>query len=237
MRKKNNIVWITGASSGIGKALVAEFAKNNVYVLGSARRLNLLNEIKKELGKQGKYFIPHKLDVTDFPGAKAKYSEISKHYRIECLINNAGITSFSLASKDNSNTVEKVVRTNLIAPINISQLVLKGMRRRKEGTIINILSVAAEKVFVRSSVYSAAKAGLLAYMKVLREEIREYNVKIVNVLPGATKTGIWPRDMLKKSGDRMMLPGDIAKLIYLIYNMNSSAVPEEIVLRPIQGDL
>ena len=111
------------------------------------------------------------------------------------------------------------------------------MIKKKKGTIINILSVASKKIFTQSSVYSASKAGLEMYMNILREEVRKYNIRIINIFPGATKTAIWPDEMLEQFGKRMMLPEDIAALIFSLYNSNNSVVPEEIVLRPIKGDL
>jgi short-subunit dehydrogenase len=111
------------------------------------------------------------------------------------------------------------------------------MIEQKQGTIINILSVAAETVLTKSSIYAASKAGLQAYTKVLREELRENNIRIINVLPGATRTPIWPNSALEKYGERMMSPAELAKFIYQVYSINSNLVPEEITIRPIKGDL
>jgi NADP-dependent 3-hydroxy acid dehydrogenase YdfG len=111
------------------------------------------------------------------------------------------------------------------------------MISRNSGTIINILSVVTQKLFTNSSAYSASKSGLMAYSKVLREEVRNKNIRVLNVYPGATKTSIWPNNVLEKYSHRMITPEEIAKVVYQIYIQKSNVVTEEILLRPIQGDL
>jgi len=111
------------------------------------------------------------------------------------------------------------------------------MMNKNSGTIINILSVVTEKIFTKSSVYSASKAGLLAYTNVLREEVRTNNIKIINVIPGATKTPIWHPKAIEKNSERMMSPKEMASVIYEMHSLNGIMVPEQLTLRPIQGDL
>ena len=111
------------------------------------------------------------------------------------------------------------------------------MIKRKKGTIINIISVAAEKVFTRSSAYAASKSGLLAYTNVLREEVRKYNIKVINILPGATNTPMWSDKVLEEYGDKIMKPENIARVLVSVYLQGSDYVTEEIIMRPMIGDL
>jgi short-subunit dehydrogenase len=111
------------------------------------------------------------------------------------------------------------------------------MIEKNNGIIINILSVVTKKIFLGSSAYSASKNGLLAYTNVVREELRKNNIRIINVLPGATKTSIWPNHVLEKHSHRMMTPEEIARIIFSLYQNKANMVVEEIVLRPVQGDL
>jgi short-subunit dehydrogenase len=111
------------------------------------------------------------------------------------------------------------------------------MIENKSGTIINILSVAAKKIFTNSSIYAASKAGLELFSKVLREEVRELNIRIINIYPGATSTEIWPENAIDKFSDKMMSPEKLANFIYDIYANTSDLSPEEVVVRPITGDL
>ena len=156
---------------------------------------------------------------------------------IDCLINNAGITSFKLAEENSINEIDDIISTNLLGPIYSIKSVLPSMIKQGGGTIINILSVVTKKVFSQSSAYSASKHGLIGYTNSLREEVRKHNVRIINVIPGATQTPMWNSEVREKYGDRMMTPEEIAQVIVWLYLQKGNLVTEEIVLRPILGDL
>jgi len=237
MIKKTSAIWVTGASSGIGKAVAVEFCKQKKTVIASARNKQALLDVKESLDELGNYFIPLPLDVSKRNLMEKKLIKSSQNYFIETLVNNAGVTSFNPAEDESFENIEQIVKVNLMGAIFATKLVLSEMIKKKKGTIINILSVASKKIFTESSVYSASKAGLEMYMNILREEVRKYNIRIINIFPGASKTAIWPDEMLEQFGKRMMLPEDIAALIFSLCNSNNSVVPEEVVLRPIKGDL
>lgn len=237
MKSKQNAVWITGASSGIGKSLTLEFAKNGKNLILSSRKKDSLEKVKNEINLEKISVETIPFNITDITEIDKNFKTISKNYDVECLINNAGVTSFTLAYKDSVKQIKDIIDTNLLGSIYMIKTVLPGMIERKKGTIINIQSVAAKKVFTKSSAYAASKAGLSAYSKVLREELREYNIRVIDVFPGPTKTPIWPNDALEKYSDRMMSPDEIAKFIYNAYAVNSNMVAEELVIRPMKGDL
>ncbi len=237
MKKKNTAVLLTGASSGIGAEIVKVFTGNNVNVIGVSRKYGKLKSILKSPDERKNRFYPYKLDVGNLVELKKVFAGIKRKHRISTLINNAGITAFKSAINHTDKEVENIIRVNLLGAIYSTKAVLPEMLKNNEGTIINILSVAAKNVFANSSVYSASKAGLLAFMNVLREEIKHSNIRIINILPGATATPIWPGEALDRFGDKMMTAEDVAKFIFEIYNLRSSVVPEEIIIRPVHGDL
>lgn len=230
-------VWITGASSGIGKALSQEFIKKGKTVIGSSRNFEALNSLKNSLSSNAEFFIPVKLDVSNKQEVIECYSNLRDKFEIETLINNAGITSFKKSVDNSIEDVEAIVQTNLLGSVYAIKTVLPAMIERNSGKIINILSVVAKKIFLNSSAYSASKSGLLAYTNVLREEVRENNIRIINVLPGATVTNIWSEKVIEKYSMRMMKAEEIAKMIYELHDKDGNLVPEEIVLKPILGDL
>lgn len=237
MNKNNSFIWITGASSGIGKALALEFSANDLPVIASARKKESLQRVKKEVDEQKGRIELLPLDVTNYEEVESAVKKLTEEDSINCLINNAGATSFKLANENSIEEIREIIDTNLYGSIHTIKAVLPHMIKRKKGTIINIISVAAEKVLTKSSVYAASKAGLRAYTKVLREEVREHNIRVINILPGATRTPIWPNSALEKFGERMMSPAELAKMIYNVYSVNSNLVAEEIQIRPIKGDL
>ena len=237
MINSKNAVWITGASSGIGKALSLEFTRNNIFVIGTARRLELLNGIKKELADYKNNFEAHQLDITNYSEIDQFHKKVLSNYQIDCLINNAGTTSFKKAIDDSISDIENILHVNLLGGIYTIKTVLPEMLERESGTIINILSVVTQKVFTSSSAYTASKSGLLGYTKVLREEVRDKNIRVINVLPGATVTEMWSDKVIQKYGDSMMDAKSIANLVFRLYSEKSNMITEEIILRPLKGDL
>jgi len=234
---KNEIIWITGASSGIGKELAIQFIKSGRMTAVSSRNNDLLVKLKENAGEYKEFLKLVPCDISNPGSVEEAVNNISKEFRIAGLINNAGITSFKPAADDSIEEIEKIIKTNLLGAIYAIKNVLPGMINSKKGTIINTISVTAKKVFTNSSVYAASKSGLLSYTDVLREEVRKYNIKVINVLPGATKTPIWPNSSLEKFSERMMSPNDVASMILNLYTIEGTAVPEEITLRPMKGDL
>lgn len=237
MSKEKPGVWITGASSGIGRAAAMEFAKTGARVFASARRAAELERINEELDNE-------KIKVEIFPCNVASQTNVDQtvkkilaNSKIDCLINNAGITSFKLAEDNSINEINDIINTNLLGSIYTIKAVLPQMISNGGGTIINILSVVTKKTFTKSSLYSASKWGLLGYSNALREEVRKYNIKVINVIPGATATPIWSKEMRNQYENRMMSSEDIARVLVWAFLQKENLVTEEIVLRPIEGDL
>jgi short-subunit dehydrogenase len=230
-------IWITGASSGIGRAAAIEFAKTGAGVFVSSRREAELERLRAELNRK-------KLAIGIFPCNVASSSNVARTvkkiiagHQIDCLINNAGITSFKKAEANSITEINDVINTNLLGAIYTIKYVLPYMIEQGSGAIINILSVAAKKIFTNSSVYAASKSGLLAYTNSLREEVRRYNIRIINVVPGAIETPIWAEAVRIENAGRMMRAEDIGKLLVRLYLQKGNMVTEEIVVKPITGDL
>lgn len=237
MSKNKSGVWITGASSGIGKATAIEFAKIGADVFVSSRRTVELERLNSELGKQN-------LSVNIFPCNVASYQNVDQvakkifaNNKINCLVNNAGITSFKLAEENSINEINDIINTDLLGSIYTIKSVLPHMVENGGGTIINILSIVTKKVFTHSSAYSAAKSGLLGYTNALREEVRKYNIKVINIFPGATDTPIWSKEIRDKYSNRMLSCEEISRVLVWAFLQKENLVTEEIVLKPIEGDL
>lgn len=236
MAKKDGI-WVTGASSGIGKAVALEFAKVGCNVFISARRAQELERLKDEAGKQGDNIYPFPCNVASSTNVDQTLKKITSEFEVNCLVNNAGVTSFKQAADNSINEINDIINTNLLGAIYSTKAVLPTFIKNESGTIFNILSVVVDKTFTRSSVYAASKMGLLGYSRSLREEVREHNIRVINIIPGATETAMWSQDVRKEKGERMMNPDSIARIIVSAYLQKDNLVTEEIVLRPVTGDL
>jgi short-subunit dehydrogenase len=230
-------VWITGASSGIGKAAAKQFARVGAKVFVSSRRLTELERLNKELNEENLRVEILPCNVASAANVDQTVKKILSENQIECLINNAGITSFKPALENSNQEVTDIINTNLLGAIYSIKSVLPSMIKNGGGKIINILSVVTHKIFLNSSAYSASKMGLLGFTNVLREEVRKDNIKIINIIPGATETPIWSPEIRKKYSNRMMKPDEIASLLVWIYLNKENMITEEIVIRPVEGDL
>lgn len=230
-------VWITGASSGIGKAAAKEFARTGSKVFVSSRRATELERLNNELNDE-------KLAVNIFPcnvasqtNVEQTFKKIASENKIDCLVNNAGLTSFKLAEENSIQEINDIINTNLLGSIYSIKSVLPHFIANGGGTIINILSIVVKKIFTRSTAYAASKAGLQAYAESLREEVRKYNIRVINVIPGATETPMWSQEVRKEKSELMLSPEEIARVIVSAYLQKNNLVTEEIILRPITGDL
>lgn len=237
MSKDKSGVWITGASSGIGRAAAIEFAKTGAKVFASGRRAAELERINTELDNDQISVEVFPCNVASSTNVDQTVKKILANSKIDCLINNAGITSFKLAEENSINEINDIINTNLLGSIYSIKAVLPQMISNRSGTIINILSVVTKKTFTNSSVYAASKMGLLGYANALREEVRKHNIKVINVIPGATATTMWSKEMRNQFSDRMMTSEDIARVLVWAFLQKENLVTEELVLRPIEGDL
>jgi 3-oxoacyl-[acyl-carrier protein] reductase len=235
--KNQSGIWITGGSSGIGKDAAKEFARTGSKVFVSARRARELERLNDELGKEQlsvKYF---PCNVASAPNVDQTIKKIYAEHPIHCLINNAGITSFKTAEENSIQEINDIINTNLLGSIYTIKYILPHFIKQGEGTIINIISSATRKIFTESSAYTASKTGLLGYTNVLREEVRKYNIRVINILPGATETPMWSAEIRKEHSARMMTSEEVARLLVWVYLQEGNMVPEEIMIKPIEGDL
>lgn len=234
----NRVVWITGASTGIGFELAKVFAKSGYIIVATARRksrlVSLVNEIRFA-GHEAYAFVCDVRSERSIISTKKKILE--KCGTIDVLINNASITAFKSFIDTKPPEFDDILETNLRGSYLMARTVLPIMMKKKRGHIINILSVAAHTVFTNSSAYAASKAGMLAMFNGLRAEVRKFNIKISNVMPGATDTPMWSQATRQKYSSRMMTPREVAEITVQIANQPKKVVIEDVIIKPIKGDL
>ncbi|MBT8382528.1 MAG: SDR family oxidoreductase [Ignavibacteriaceae bacterium] len=230
-------IWVTGASSGIGKAIASEFAKVGCNVFVSARRANELERLKEELDEYEDNIHVFPCNVASSANVEQTCKKITSDFKLNCLINNAGVTSFKSAEDNSVNEINDIINTNLIGSLYTIKSVLPVFKKSESGTIVNVLSVVVDKIFTDSALYSASKQGLLGYSKVLREEVRKHNIRVINIIPGATETPIWSQQIRKEKGELMMSPESLARVVVSSFLQKDNLVTEEMVLRPLTGDL
>ena len=235
---KNKIIWVTGASTGIGKAIAEKFSSKGCTVVITARSKSRLDDIVNEIKLTGREASAFVCDVSSersvIQTAKKLYE---KYGTLDVLINNAGATVFKSFLDTETKDYDNVIDTNLKGPFLCMKAVLPQMIRKKTGSIINILSVAANTTFENSSVYSASKAGMQAMASCIRKEVRKHNIKICNIYPGAVETDMWDIKARQQFRNRMMTPADIGEIVFDVYNKPERLMIEDLVVRPVKGDL
>ncbi|MGA9408107.1 MAG: SDR family oxidoreductase [Bacteroidota bacterium] len=236
--KKIPVVWVTGASRGIGAAIAHVFGVAGAHVVLSGRNVRGLRQNARKITRSGGHASVVQCDVGSEKSVLFAFKTISKQFgRVDVLVNNAGVTYFKPFEKTTVKEYDRVMATNLRGVFLCIKSVLPGMVRRRDGCIINILSVSAITTFKNSSAYAATKAGVLALSRGLRAEVRKKGIRVINVLPGAVETKMWSPKERKKYHDKMMQPEDVAEAVISVFRQSKRLLTEEIVIRPVEGDL
>lgn len=191
MSFKNKVVWITGASSGIGEALVYALHKRGSKLIISSRRQEVLEKVKNscEGDTSNIHILP--LDLCDKESIPAKAEEALNLYGyIDYLFNNGGVSQRSEAVKTQMDVVRKVMEVNFFGTVALTKAVLPSMIERKQGNIIVTSSVMGKFGTRVRSTYAASKHALHGYFDSLRQEVHEHNVSVTLVCPGFIKTNV-----------------------------------------------
>ncbi len=183
----DKIVFITGASSGIGAGCARKFASQGASLILNARNVNKLSALKEELEKQYGakiYLLP--FDVRDRKAATSALESLPKEWQsIDILVNNAGLVIGTDKEQEGSlDEWDIVIDTNIKALLAMTRLIVPGMVERKRGHIINIGSIAGDAAYPGGSVYCATKAAVKALSDGLRIDLVDTPLRVTNIKPG-----------------------------------------------------
>ncbi len=237
-----SVILITGAGKGIGRAIAVEFAKRkqedfSPKLFLTSRTLSDLLALKKECEAMRVETHVLEAELSKLDEVNRIYeSALSRFGRVDCLINNAGVGRFKNILDLTEDDYDFTMNTNLKGTFFLTQKVFAEMQARRSGHIFFITSVAAETPFEQSALYCASKFGQKGMLEVLRLYARKCNVRVTNVMPGAVATPMWG-EARATLAERMMMPEDIATAVVDAYFQPTRTSVEEIVLRPIGGDL
>lgn len=188
---KNKIIWITGASSGIGEALALELARYDAVLVLTARRVEELERVAQRTGLATERLMVLPLDVTDFAKAPAKAAEIvSRFGRIDIMIHNAGVSQRSFVRDTDFEVYRRLMDVDFFSTVALTQAVLPFMTQQKSGQFIVVSSVAGKVGTPMRSGYNAAKHALHGFYDSLRSEVFDDNIRVNIVCPGYIKTNV-----------------------------------------------
>lgn len=235
--RMNKTIVVTGGTKGIGKSIIKHFAAQQFDIITCARNLEDLNLLQAEIQNQfpqvSLAFIKADLSLKkDIEKLIAFILEKKK--AIHVLVNNTGIFFPGQVHTEEDGILEKVMETNLYSAYYITRGLINMIKEQK-GHIFNICSTASITPYINGGSYCISKFALLGFSKVLREEMKEFGVRVTSILPGATFTASW--DGTDVPEERFMKPSDVANIIYASYILSQNAVVEEILIRPQLGDL
>lgn len=191
MGMKDKIVFITGATAGIGKAVAYAFASEGAKLIITARRTELLKEIAEDIkSKHGVNVLPIQLDVRNRNEVANSINALSEEWsKIDLLVNNAGLAKgLEKVFEADIDNWEEMIDTNIKGLLYVTRHILPGMLERNRGHIINLGSTAGHMSYAGASVYCATKYSVRALSDTMRIETVDTNVRITSVDPGAVET-------------------------------------------------
>jgi short-subunit dehydrogenase len=201
MNENAKKIWITGASSGIGKALAIKFANNGWEVAVSARRENLL----QDLSKNNSNIFPFALDVKDEKLTKSVFQSIIEKFKtLDICVFCTGIHDPESEKKLSSEKIREIMETNFFGTLNCIMAVNAFFRKNKSGHISIVASVAGYRGFPAASGYCASKSALISLTESLYFDFKRHNVRVSVINPGFIKTPMtdknkFPMPMIKSS--------------------------------------
>jgi len=189
MKLQDSRIILTGATSGIGRALALQLAADGARLLLVGRKREALDELKEAVSTSGSHVV--QADIATPEGRRAAVDQAGSLLGgVDVLINNAGLSSYALFADEDEAVTERIIQTNLLAPIALTKQVLPSLLAQGSGRIVNIGSVFGAIGFACFSSYSASKFGLRGFSEALRRELEGTGVGVSYVAPRATRTAI-----------------------------------------------
>lgn len=225
-RIKNEAAIVTGASSGIGCAISRKLCELGYEVFGLGRDFS-----KVQFADEG--FHPIVCDLLDTEQLCACVKQIASQCQVRILVNNAGVGYYGLHEELNPGKIKELVRTNLEAPMILTQQLLRHLKKNK-GYVINISSVTANESNPHGCAYGATKAGLASFSRSLFDEARKYGVKVMTISPDMTKTNLY-RHADFREGDEIesyLLPEEVAAAVEFMISQREGMVVSDLTLKP-----
>ncbi len=191
MGLQKKVIWITGASSGIGEALAYEFNKKGAHLILSSRRLEELERVKENCSdsEESVKILPLDLATPDVMEEKVQ-DALALFGHIDMLINNGGISQRSYAIDTEMSTVRRVMEVNFFGTVALTKALLPILIEQKSGHIVVVSSVMGKFGTKLRSTYAASKHALQGYFDSLRQELYEHNIDVTLVCPGYVKTDV-----------------------------------------------
>jgi len=234
----NKLIVVTGGTKGIGRAIIEKFAAQGFDVVACARNPDELRRMETHLKDKNPsvQVFTRPTDMVDKEQVMLFIDFVMGLKRpVDVLVNNAGYFIPGSITSEPEGTLESMIQANLYSAYHTTRGLVQEMKRRKAGHIFNMCSIASIKAYSNGGSYAISKFALLGFSKCLREELKEFGIRVTSILPGATLTSSW--EASDQPEERFMKVEDVAETIYSAYTLSSRSVVEEVIIRPQLGDI
>lgn len=230
-------ILVTGGTKGIGRAIIEKFASENFDIFTCSRNEKDLSDLEKDFSVKfpNQQITVRKVDMSIKEEVMAFADEVKKNAIPDVLINNAGVFLPGSINSEPEGNFELMMQTNLYSAYYLTRSFTAEMIKRNSGYIFSIGSIAGLTAYANGGSYAISKWAMLGFTKCLRQELKDFNIKVTSVLPGATFTSSWEGVDIPR--ERFMKVEDVAESVWGAYNLSPYSVVEEIVIRPQLGDL
>jgi NAD(P)-dependent dehydrogenase (short-subunit alcohol dehydrogenase family) len=222
------VAVVSGGTKGIGRAICELLLEKNFFVHISSR--NIDDSFVHVNLMQHKVDMSVKEDTQQFAETVLDHSP-----EIHILVNNVGVFMPGKLMEEEDGNFETQINTNLASTYHLTRSIMPGIKKSSKPYIFNICSTASITPYLNGGSYCISKYAQLGLTKVLREELKADKIKVSAVLPGATLTNSWADSDLP--AERFTDPASVAKLIWTAYELGDTTVMEEILIRPMDGDI
>lgn len=235
MQLKGKVALITGASSGIGKETAKLFAKEGATVILTARHLDRLKEVRKEIENNNDRAESFAMDITNRDKINETIKDVIKKYnKIDILVNNAGIAKMGSIEDVSYGDFDAHVNVNLLGCFNCIKEIVPYMLKEKSGHIVNIITTTVKNTKARRVAYAASKYGQAGLSNAVHEDLKDKGISVVAVYPGKTDTPIHDPYMGQDDPKRekMLKPEEVAEIVLEAALMPAENDVKELVINP-----
>ena len=233
----SQVAVITGASSGIGESLSYQLSESGYKVVLVARSTDKLNLISDKIRENGRECLAVPIDVSKPDEINKLKEEANAFGDVTVVVNNAGIGKFSRIEDITLEDWNRQMDVNLRASFLMSQVFIPKMKEMKKGSLVFINSVAGKKGYPYSAAYVSSKYGMRGLADSFREELRQDNIKVISIHPGAVNTPFWDKVDHNFPRDKMLNTKSVAESILHSISAPGNLTVEEMVIRRVAGNL
>ncbi|MBO0356563.1 SDR family oxidoreductase [Hymenobacter sp. BT186] len=233
-------VVVTGGTKGIGRAIVLRFLRAGLPVVTCARSATDLAQLQTDSRQEVPGAVLHTLpaDLSTWEDCR-RFTDfvLGLGGDVEVLVNNTGafLPGRLQDEPTDHSQLRQMLAANLLSAYDVTLPLLPGLIARRTGHIFTICSTASITAYPNGGSYGIAKHALYGLTRNLREELKEHNVRVTAVLPGATLTASW--EGVDLPAERFIKPEDVAEAVFSAYSLSPQAVIEELLIRPQLGDI